>query len=253
MPYTNAVGATYDSGHYEANMDLRHAYRRLGRASTRRGAAAKARGRLLGLGLANYVESSIGAPRERAEITVPPDGTRRRRDRHAAERPGARDELRAGHRRSARRAGRRACASSSATPTSCSVGGGSHSGRSMRHAATVFAQGRDGDLIAQGQGDRRAGAGDRRPTHVTFVDGRFGAPDTNRTFDFLELAREAARTRARRRAQRRPRRRHRQRDARPGVSQRLRGRARSRSIPRPARSSSRATPRSTTSGAASIR
>ena len=35
---------------------------------------AEARGKLLGLGLANYVESSIGAPNERAEITVTPEG-----------------------------------------------------------------------------------------------------------------------------------------------------------------------------------
>ena len=33
---------------------------------------AKKRGKLLGLGIANYVESSIGSPKERAEITVKP-------------------------------------------------------------------------------------------------------------------------------------------------------------------------------------
>ncbi len=35
---------------------------------------AKKRGKLLGLGIANYVESSIGSPKERTEITVKPDG-----------------------------------------------------------------------------------------------------------------------------------------------------------------------------------
>ena len=56
MPYANAVGAKYDSGKYEANMDVAIRNRRVGRVS---GAAcrAQARGRLLGLGLANYVES----------------------------------------------------------------------------------------------------------------------------------------------------------------------------------------------------
>jgi CO/xanthine dehydrogenase Mo-binding subunit len=34
----------------------------------------KKRGKLLGLGLSNYVESSIGSPRERTEITVRPEG-----------------------------------------------------------------------------------------------------------------------------------------------------------------------------------
>src|SRR5262249_34386341 len=72
MPYTNAVGATYDSGTYATNMDLAMRIADWGGASARR-RAAKARGRLLGLGLANYVESSIGAPRERTEMTVTPD------------------------------------------------------------------------------------------------------------------------------------------------------------------------------------
>ena len=73
MPYANAVGARYDSGEYESNMDL--ATRNAdwdGFAARRR--EAEARGRMLGLGLANYVESSIGAPRERTEMTVTPAG-----------------------------------------------------------------------------------------------------------------------------------------------------------------------------------
>src|SRR4029077_9976768 len=52
---------------------LRGGDRRLGRVC---GAAAGGRGarQLLGLGLANYVESSIGAPRERSEITITSKG-----------------------------------------------------------------------------------------------------------------------------------------------------------------------------------
>ena len=49
---------------------------------------AKRRGKLLGRGLANYVESSIGAPREQARIKVQPGRPRRCGDRHAAERAG---------------------------------------------------------------------------------------------------------------------------------------------------------------------
>src|SRR5262249_9281441 len=69
MPYRNAVGMPYDSGAYEANLDkaMRIAdWEGFGR----RREAARARGRLLGRGLATYVESSIGSPRERAEIAV---------------------------------------------------------------------------------------------------------------------------------------------------------------------------------------
>jgi aerobic carbon-monoxide dehydrogenase large subunit len=73
MPYRNAVGMNYDSGTYEANMDL--AMRIADWDGFReRKREAKKRGRLLGLGLANYVESSIGSPRERTEITVKPSG-----------------------------------------------------------------------------------------------------------------------------------------------------------------------------------
>ena len=35
---------------------------------------ARKRGKLLGLGLANYIESSIGAPKEQAQIFVRPEG-----------------------------------------------------------------------------------------------------------------------------------------------------------------------------------
>ena len=73
MPYPNAVGARYDSGTYEANMDLAMEIADWDGFVARR-AAAEARGKLLGLGLANYVESSIGAPRERSEITITPEG-----------------------------------------------------------------------------------------------------------------------------------------------------------------------------------
>jgi carbon-monoxide dehydrogenase large subunit len=73
MPYSNAVGARYDSGTYEANMDFAMEIADWDGFVARR-AAAEARGKLLGLGLANYVESSIGAPRERSEITITPEG-----------------------------------------------------------------------------------------------------------------------------------------------------------------------------------
>src|SRR5947207_6317684 len=73
MPYRNAVGMLYDSGRYEENMGRAMALADWkGFAQRRR--EAKKRGKLLGLGLANYVESSIGAPNEQARITVRPEG-----------------------------------------------------------------------------------------------------------------------------------------------------------------------------------
>ncbi len=71
------------------------------------------------------------------------------------------------------------------------VGGGSHSGRSMRHAATVFAKAAV-ELIAKGKAIAAIAMG-AAPENVSFDDGRFTARGTNRSFDFLELAEEAAR------------------------------------------------------------
>ena len=188
MPYTNAVGATYDSGTYPTNMDLAMRIADWGGASARR-RAAKARGRLLGLGLANYVESSIGAPRERTEMTVTPDG---HVDVVIGTQPSGQ-----GHETSFAQV----VADLLAVPVEAvriivgdtdivSVGGGSHSGRSMRHAATVFTKA-SADLIARGK-EIAARLFDARVDSVSFADGRFGAPSTNQTLDFLELAREAA-------------------------------------------------------------
>src|SRR5207253_1747439 len=70
------------------------------------------------------------------------------------------------------------------------VGGGSHSGRSMRHAATVFSKATT-DIIEKG---KRVAAliVETTPDLIDYDQGRFSARDSNRTFDFFELAREAA-------------------------------------------------------------
>ena len=73
MPYRNAVGMNYDSGRYEENMDWAMDIADWNGFDERKREAAK-RGKLLGRGLANYVESSIGAPNEQARITVRPEG-----------------------------------------------------------------------------------------------------------------------------------------------------------------------------------
>jgi carbon-monoxide dehydrogenase large subunit len=67
------------------------------------------------------------------------------------------------------------------------AGGGSHSGRSMRQAATLFWKAAP-ELIAKG---KRLSARllDCTADEVEFADGRFAAPRRNRSFDLLELAR----------------------------------------------------------------
>ncbi|MGH7114402.1 MAG: xanthine dehydrogenase family protein molybdopterin-binding subunit [Stellaceae bacterium] len=189
MPYANAVGARYDSGTYEANMDLAMRIADWDGFAARR-AEARARGRLLGLGLANYVESSIGAPRERSEITVTPKG---RVEVVIGTGPSGQ-----GHETSfAQVVGALLSVPAEAIDIIMgdtdivSLGGGSHSGRSMRHSATLFAKAAP-ELIAQGKAVA-ARLLEVNADEIAFGDGRFSAPRTNRSFDFLELAREGVR------------------------------------------------------------
>jgi carbon-monoxide dehydrogenase large subunit len=187
MPYRNAVGMTYDSGTYAANMDLAIKVADWEGFDARR-RAARSRGRLLGRGLANYVESSIGSPRERAEITVSPAG-------RVAVVVGTQPSGQ-GHETSFAQV----ISTLLYVPVEAvdivlgdtdvvSVGGGSHSGRSMRHAATVFSMAAD-KLIENG---KRIAAFllETDPSRTEFAGGRFTSPGADRSFDFLELAREA--------------------------------------------------------------
>ena len=73
LPYTNPFGMVYDSGDYHAAMDSALKLGDWAGFAGRR-ADAKARGKLRGIGAANYVDTATGAPRERAEITVHADG-----------------------------------------------------------------------------------------------------------------------------------------------------------------------------------
>jgi carbon-monoxide dehydrogenase large subunit len=187
MPYLNAVGMRYDSGRYEENMDWAMEIADWKGFEQRR-REAKKRGRLLGRGLANYVESSIGAPNEQARITVSPRGFV---EVVIGTQPSGQ-----GHETSFAQV----ISDLMAVPVEAirivmgdtdlvKVGGGSHSGRSMRHAATLFSKALP-ELV--GKGKRIAAAIlERAPGEIEFRDGRFGARDTNRSFDFLELAKEA--------------------------------------------------------------
>jgi aerobic carbon-monoxide dehydrogenase large subunit len=73
MPHTNAMGVVYDSGDYRAALD-----RALELADWKgfeaRRAEARARGRYRGIGVASYIEINTGFPRERAHVTVHPEG-----------------------------------------------------------------------------------------------------------------------------------------------------------------------------------
>ncbi|MFN0302194.1 MAG: xanthine dehydrogenase family protein molybdopterin-binding subunit [Burkholderiales bacterium] len=189
MPYMNPVGSRYDSGTYESNMALAMRIADWDGFPARK-SKAHARGRLLGRGLANYVESSIGAPRERAEIEILPVG--RVRVVIGTQPSGQGHETSFGQ----------VIASLLGVPLDAvdivmgdtdivSVGGGSHSGRSMRHAATVMLIGAR-DLIAQGKALASA-LFEVDGADVEYENGLFKVAGTDRRIDFLGLARESAR------------------------------------------------------------
>jgi aerobic carbon-monoxide dehydrogenase large subunit len=184
MPYRNAVGMLYDSGEYEANMDRAMKLADWDGFEARRAAAA-ARGKRLGRGLANYVESSIGAPKERAEISVLTDGRV-----HVVIGTQASGQ---GHETSFAQViadllwvPMDAVEILTGDTDIVSAGGGSHSGRSMRHAATVFS-------IAAKELIEKASqvASFLLEAKASFKEGRFISSASEKSFSWFELARAA--------------------------------------------------------------
>ncbi|NNU80785.1 xanthine dehydrogenase family protein molybdopterin-binding subunit [Halovulum dunhuangense] len=187
MPYMNAVGQVYDSGTYEKNMDRALALFDWDGFAARKAEAAS-RGRWLGRGFANYVESSIGSPRERAEIEIRADGsvavvigTQPSGQGHETsfaqvvadmlQLPVAQVEIVLGD------------------TDVVSVGGGSHSGRSMRHAGTVMAMA-SADLLAEARA-RAARTLDADPAALEYEGGAFRLQGSNQTVSLSELAAQA--------------------------------------------------------------
>ncbi len=72
LPYRNPMGLVYDSGDFLGNME-----RAVARADwdgfAQRRLASERSGKLRGIGLANYIESPVGAPRERVTVTIHAD------------------------------------------------------------------------------------------------------------------------------------------------------------------------------------
>ena len=187
FPYRNAVGMLYNSGRYEENMNWAMEIADW-KGFKQRKREAKKRGKLLGLGLCNYVESSIGAPKEQTQIHVRPTG---RVDVVIGTQPAGQ-----GHETSFAQV----VSDLIQVPVEkvkiilgdtdiVKVGGGSHSGRSMRHAATVFSKAAV-DLIDKGKQIAAIAMNVPAETVEFSDDGRFASRDTNRSFDFLELAQE---------------------------------------------------------------
>ena len=74
FPHRTAMGMAIDSGGFVANLDAAVVRADTAGFEARR-AAAKARGRLRGIGIGCFLETSRGAPNEGAEVRFAPDGT----------------------------------------------------------------------------------------------------------------------------------------------------------------------------------
>jgi carbon-monoxide dehydrogenase large subunit len=184
MPYPNPLGLTYDSGAYGKAMSAV-----LARADWKgfpaRREAARRRGRLSGIGLANYVEVTSGIPTERAEITVRPEGR--------VEVVIGTLSSGQGHETSFAQLlvewlgvpFESICLVTGDTDV-VSEGGGSHSGRSMRLASIVIGKASEG-IIAKGA---RVAAHvlEAAETDIEFAHGRFSVKGTDRSIGIFRVA-----------------------------------------------------------------
>ncbi|QYD72477.1 xanthine dehydrogenase family protein molybdopterin-binding subunit [Paraburkholderia edwinii] len=188
LPYRSPMGLTYDSGEFSRNMERALELAEWNTFEARR-AESRARGKLRGIGLANYIESPVGAPRERIELTVLPDeridivsGTQSTGQGHETTFaqviaqhlgvPMSAVKLRTGD------------------TAFVSIGGGSHSDRSMRLGGMLLV-----DTAAQivATGKRVAAAlFNIAEDKVEFADGHFIDSTTSRRTSLFEVARRIA-------------------------------------------------------------
>src|SRR5712692_10003644 len=190
MPYRNPLGLVYDSGEYAAAQDRAVTLADWAGFETRR-AAARRRGRYRGIGIANYIELNTGVPRERAEITVHPDqridvviGTLSAGQGHEtsfAQLVAEWFDVGVEHVRII-----------AGDTDIARVGGGSHSGRSMRLGAVVMAKASD-EIVDKG---RRLAAWllEAAEADVEFARGRFAVKGTDRGVGLFEAAAAAMRS-----------------------------------------------------------
>ncbi|NKC14513.1 MAG: molybdopterin-dependent oxidoreductase [Gammaproteobacteria bacterium] len=173
MPFTNAVGVTYDSGDYAAGMEQALVTADWAGFEARRADSAK-RGLCRGIAVANYIEVTSGIPRERAQLTVLDDG--------GVELVVGTMSSGQGHETTFAQLVSEwlqvpfdAIRFVANDTDRVSVGGGSHSGRSMRLVSIAVAQAVD-TLLAKG----KAIAAHLLQTpadKVSYRDGRFSAQD----------------------------------------------------------------------------
>jgi carbon-monoxide dehydrogenase large subunit len=188
LPYVNPFGMTYDSGRYEKVFNDAIALADWSGFESRR-AASMAKGLRRGIGIGCYIESASGAPHERAIVTVGSEkavtvtiGTLSAGQGHEtsfvqliSEWLGVAPE---------------AVSLITGDTDLVTSGGGSHSGRSMRHAATTIRRATD-EIVARGRRIAACLLGSDE-ADIAFTDGTFRLRGSNRAVDLFELASAAA-------------------------------------------------------------
>jgi carbon-monoxide dehydrogenase large subunit len=188
QPYANPLGMTYDSGDYAKVMD-RALVLADWKGFNKRKRESKKSGKLRGVGLANYLEITSGAPREWSKVDVKPEG---------------RVEVSIG-----------TLSSGQGHETSFAqcvgewlgvevdrikliqgdtdvvpIGGGSHSARSMRMGGIVM--GKASEAVIDKATKIAGHVLEADQADIAFAEGRFTVKGTDRSISLFEVARVAA-------------------------------------------------------------
>jgi carbon-monoxide dehydrogenase large subunit len=189
MPYRNPFGMVYDSGAYHQVMERVVALGDWSGFPARR-AEARKRGKYRGIGVANYVDTATGTPRERAEVTVLPDqvvevvvGTVSNGQGHETSFAQLIGEWLGVPIDTVRLV--------TGDTDRVSVGGGSHSGRALRLASIVMLNA-SRDVIAKGL-KIASHVLEASTNDLEFVDGQFMVKGTDRSLGIFEVAAAALR------------------------------------------------------------
>src|SRR5262245_28254036 len=187
LPHRTATGLTYDSGDFAGNLARALEAADWDGFPVRR-KEAKKRGRLLGIGVANYVETPVGMPHERVAIKVSPAGS-------VALVVGTQSSGQ-GHETSFRQVVAdqlgvhpQAIDFISGDSAALASGGGTHSDRSMRLAGSLMVE----TSRAVIEKARRIAAVmlEVAAADISFTDGLFVTPNSNRRLSLFDVARAA--------------------------------------------------------------
>jgi carbon-monoxide dehydrogenase large subunit len=184
MPHATPVGKTYDSGDFATVLDAALKRMDYARFPARRAEAAR-RGRRRGIGLAYYLEVTMGDPTERAEIRFADDGNV---DLYVGTQSTGQGHETGYIQLTSQRLGidaEKIRVRQGDTDT-IPVGGGTGGSRSLYSEGQAILMTAD-TVIDKGK-QAAAEALEAAPADIAFDDGRFSIVGTDRAIDIIELA-----------------------------------------------------------------